>query len=258
MEHFTPAAVAQTKQRPTPPPNVNELSEDEFQRVVAEARAKRHEFKERVGEATVRRHDPKLIEDMLHVRLGHDSLEQRYPCELTYGQRESSSTKEDAPCVPGRVLNPVRGGYAVGLGGMVAFLPDDYLVLHPSFNPEDRSKVHQFYVRRVRFNAQGQPHIIVALEPTARSAADTEPKVSQEDMVTREARLKALLDDVVSSVKVKDRQPSAAKTGKGLRPRKSGKSAPVVSDQEFMDSLADFLDSFGSSNGSDGNPDKKK
>ncbi|CAO3597453.1 unnamed protein product [Absidia cylindrospora] len=65
--------------------------------------------------------------------------------------------------VEGRILNVQKGGYAVGIGGVVALLPKRFAV--GIKKPGDRQLVRKLYVRRAYIDDQGKPQVIVSLQP---------------------------------------------------------------------------------------------
>ncbi|KAI8343493.1 hypothetical protein BC941DRAFT_411558 [Chlamydoabsidia padenii] len=75
----------------------------------------------------------------------------------------TTTTDDDERMVQGRILNTQKGGYAVGIGGIVALLPKRLAV--GIKKPGDRLIVRQFYVRRAYIDDQGKPQVIVSLQP---------------------------------------------------------------------------------------------
>ncbi|KAI9301914.1 hypothetical protein BJ944DRAFT_270742 [Cunninghamella echinulata] len=62
--------------------------------------------------------------------------------------------------VTGRILNAQKGGYAVGIGGVVAFLPKTLSM--GLRKPGNRHLVHQFKVKEAYITDQGKPRVIVS------------------------------------------------------------------------------------------------
>lgn len=69
--------------------------------------------------------------------------------------------------VPGRVLNRLSGGggYAVGVGGVVAELPASEVPPMQHFSNADiaERRAFYFYVRRAEFDAKGRPKVVLSL-----------------------------------------------------------------------------------------------
>ncbi|ORZ17903.1 hypothetical protein BCR42DRAFT_412736 [Absidia repens] len=91
----------------------------------------------------------------------------------------SNSTNEEV-VVQGRILNTLKGGYAVGIGGVVALLPKRFAV--GIKKPGDRWMVRSFYVRRAYIDDQGKPQVIVSLHP--QPTASTQSPTRLNDMVS--------------------------------------------------------------------------
>jgi hypothetical protein len=68
--------------------------------------------------------------------------------------------------IPGRVLNSLEGGgYAIGIGGIVAELPlaEIPAMVHFTQNDITNRRAFYFYVLRAEFDAKGIPHITLSL-----------------------------------------------------------------------------------------------
>jgi hypothetical protein len=77
----------------------------------------------------------------------------------------TTTSDDDERVVEGRILNTQKGGYAVGIGGVVALLPKRFAV--GIRKPGDRLLVRKFFVRRAYIDDQGNPQVIVSLQPKA-------------------------------------------------------------------------------------------
>lgn len=80
-------------------------------------------------------------------------------------QHATTTTIDDERVVEGRILNTQKGGYAVGIGGVVALLPKRFAV--GIKKPGDRLLVRKFFVRHAYIDDQGKPQVIVSLQPKA-------------------------------------------------------------------------------------------
>lgn len=69
--------------------------------------------------------------------------------------------------VPGRVLNRLEsGGYAIGVGGVVAELPyaEIPLLLQFTANDVQNRRAFYFYVKKATMEKNGRPHVILSLK----------------------------------------------------------------------------------------------
>ncbi|CAO3636212.1 unnamed protein product [Cunninghamella echinulata] len=73
---------------------------------------------------------------------------------------EGEEKKNKDIIVTGRILNAQKGGYAVGIGGVVAFLPKTLSM--GLRKPGNRHLVHQFKVKEAYITDQGKPRVIVS------------------------------------------------------------------------------------------------
>lgn len=70
--------------------------------------------------------------------------------------------------IPGRVLNRLdNGGYAIGVGGVVAELPYEEIPLLQHFTPDDglNRRAFYFYVKKASIDKNGKPSVILSLKP---------------------------------------------------------------------------------------------
>ncbi|ORZ25663.1 hypothetical protein BCR42DRAFT_400632 [Absidia repens] len=79
----------------------------------------------------------------------------------------NNNNNDSEVVVEGRILNVQKGGYAVGIGGVVALLPKRFAV--GIKKPGDRNLVRKLYVRRAYIDDQGKPQVIVSLQPKSES-----------------------------------------------------------------------------------------
>lgn len=195
--------------------NVSDMSKEEFQQLLTKAKEKRAEFDKLVGTQKISRQDPALIEQVLGVRISQDEAEHMYPYSVHYLHYDkkvgpplvSDGTKETVQnqrvkakmvLVKGRVFNRVPKGYAVGIGGIVAFLPMESMNLfRQTLRFDNPTKVHDFYVRHFKLDAEGRPDMVVSLEPTAYNDSVEEADLQESnDAMHDEARISALLADL--------------------------------------------------------------
>ena len=136
----------------------------------------------------------------------------------------------------------------LGIGGIVAFLPRERSVVHPTFDPDDRSKVHEFYIQRIRFDGDGKPDMVLSLHPIdvhalSPDATSAELQNRTTDHATQESRLKSLLAEVISSVESRE-EPAHMKKKRPIQRNKRIQRKTSSADAAFVDSLSDFLDAF--------------
>ncbi|ORX61933.1 hypothetical protein DM01DRAFT_253041 [Hesseltinella vesiculosa] len=102
----------------------------------------------------------------------------------------SKELLEQEVVVHGRILNPQQGGYAVGIGGVVALLPRRFAV--GLKKPGDRMMVRKFYVRKAYLDDDGKPQVIVSLLP--RSFASTAAGATTSSLASPTSALPKLTD----------------------------------------------------------------
>jgi hypothetical protein len=68
--------------------------------------------------------------------------------------------------VPGRVLNRLDTGYAIGIGGIVAELPSCEIPPMQHFSRSDIAgrKAFYFYVKQAEFDSEGRPKVVLSLK----------------------------------------------------------------------------------------------
>ncbi|KAI8086253.1 uncharacterized protein BX664DRAFT_386688 [Halteromyces radiatus] len=89
---------------------------------------------------------------------------------------DHSPLSDQDTIVEGRILNTEKGGYAVGISGVVAFLPKRYAI--GIKKPGDRLLVRKFYVRHAYIDDQGKPQVTVSLQPRSNLLGTTSPASS--------------------------------------------------------------------------------
>jgi hypothetical protein len=109
---------------------------------------------------------------------------------MTYNRSFSYYPVSGNKGVPGRILNRFRNGYAVGLCGIVAFLPQGELV--PEFS-DDKLKTYKFFIRSIAWNDDGVPKVIVSLREEKKETPKME--ASAEDMIDMLKNMKAQSND---------------------------------------------------------------
>lgn len=251
-------ALTETQRNPgfgVMPRHLEHLSDDEFQQVLQEARSKREEYRQELAKHPSKKHDMTFIPKWLGLSTDEIEYSEKHPCTLDYiSQPNANSIKlEGYPTVKGRVLNQVKNGYAIGIGGFVCYLPNraPHFILAAGFNARDRTRVHTFYLDQVRFDQDGRPHIVVSLSPMTKSNQSATSSESTTDGGAMEMRslgdsneqesdMNSLLSDILSSIKA-----SPEKADASVKPKSSSTvSSKSQSDADFLDQLSDFLDSF--------------
>lgn len=99
---------------------------------------------------------PEQLFDFLNVSF------KQSPAEKPVGPTYSDYQTDDVYRVQGRILNAARHGHAVGIAGVVAFLPKrNSLGLRQTGN----RKVRPFYVESAKIDEEGKPHVLLTLTP---------------------------------------------------------------------------------------------
>ncbi|CAO3640361.1 unnamed protein product [Cunninghamella blakesleeana] len=100
--------------------------------------------------------------------------------------------------VSGRILNVLKSGYAVGIGGVVAFLPKSLSVgLRKAGN---RHNIHQFNVKEAYIDDQGKPHVIVSLYHPPTTTTTTSSKSSKSSSISSTSSIVKQKDHLLSSI----------------------------------------------------------
>ncbi|KAI8066662.1 hypothetical protein BC940DRAFT_301984 [Gongronella butleri] len=106
---------------------------------------------------------PEQVYDYLNVQFVPER-----PVPLLGPVYTTSNAIQQDTIVKGRLLNRQQGGYAVGIGGVVALLPNRYAM--GLQKPNDRLIVRDFYVRRAHLDEDGKPQVILSLLPKSPNA----------------------------------------------------------------------------------------
>lgn len=108
---------------------------------------------------------PEQVFDFLHVSFS-DS-----PADTPVGPTYSSYTVDHGYSVEGRILNADKHGHAVGIGGVVAFLPKRHSM---NLRHLGDRKVRTFYVESAHIDDEGKPRVVLtSSSPGAGSAPFT-------------------------------------------------------------------------------------
>ena len=148
---------------------------DHYQTLLSKARASKETFGQLIKNRKIAIDDWQAF---LGIRDQDASVESVHP--PTYLVK----TLDKVQKVKGRILNTVNGGFAVGIAGIVAYLPQneaniDDLVRQNGQKKEfkrltmtsskstsiDRESVFDFYVLSAKHDAQGRPEIILSMHP---------------------------------------------------------------------------------------------
>ncbi|KAG2204671.1 uncharacterized protein EV154DRAFT_536761 [Mucor mucedo] len=99
---------------------------------------------------------PEQVFDYLNVTFKESAAQK--PVGPTYSDYD---TEEVYP-VQGRILNAERHGHAVGIAGVVGFLPKRHSM---GLRQTGNRKVRQFYVESAKIDEEGKPHVLLTLTP---------------------------------------------------------------------------------------------
>ncbi|KAI9321340.1 hypothetical protein BX666DRAFT_1841732, partial [Dichotomocladium elegans] len=135
--------------------NVASMTPSEFKQFVKSANKRAHEFQTKLE-------TKELVPDQVFEYLGATFHSDRGKKHHVVGPTYSNHAVPNGYPVQGRILGATEGGYAVGVGGIVAFLPKSSAVnLRRS---SDRS-VRTFYLHRAEFDSEGRPLVTLRLHP---------------------------------------------------------------------------------------------
>ncbi|ORX89262.1 hypothetical protein K493DRAFT_234175 [Basidiobolus meristosporus CBS 931.73] len=140
------------------PTNVTKLSEQEWKKFIKKAANRKQEWRDAV-EAKKLREDEHLS-FMNAVSSRTTGSQPAYP---SYHLNNPSVVK-----VQGRILNRITGGYAVGIAGIVAFLPSRFAAQSLGANLRD---LKTFYVVKAEIDSEGKPDVVLSVtQPETASA----------------------------------------------------------------------------------------
>ncbi|KAI9244371.1 hypothetical protein BDA99DRAFT_529180, partial [Phascolomyces articulosus] len=143
--------------------NIDTMTPAEFKQFIKQAKKKAPEFHNQLK-------SKELVQDQVFEFLGatfHSSSSQELPqggshsriVGPTYSDPQSQVVEMGYP-VQGRILGPVEGGYAVGVGGVVAFLPKRMAL---NIKRTGNRSVRTFYVQYAGFDKEGRPRVTLRL-----------------------------------------------------------------------------------------------
>lgn len=136
-----------------PTHNIVEMTPAEFDRFLHACSLKAPSFGQLLKKKEI---VPEQVFDYLNVTFKESPAER--PVGPTYSDHE---TDEVYP-VQGRILNAARHGHAVGIAGVVGFLPKRHSV---GLRQTGNRKVRQFYVESAKIDEEGKPHVLLTLTP---------------------------------------------------------------------------------------------
>lgn len=144
------------------PPNLATMSDDEFATLQKHVKSKKADFEAATTSNPILKSDPQHFLDFFNVTSTDDP---NFPCSLSYRSVADTSIESNAPNpVKGRILNKTKGGFAVGIAGVVALLPDSPThVIRHMFDYLDRSKIYDFYIQSARWSRAGIPNVVVSM-----------------------------------------------------------------------------------------------
>lgn len=132
--------------------NVATMTAGEFKHYVKRMSKRANEFQAKIA-------NKELVDDQVFEYIGaiFDTDDNR---QRLVGPTYSDYTMPYGYPVQGRILNAVDGGYAVGVGGVVAFLPKSSAV---NLRRSGDKSVRTFYVSSTEFDAHGRPRVTLRL-----------------------------------------------------------------------------------------------
>jgi hypothetical protein len=237
-------------------PNLYTMTDSEFNDVLNRARSMRDQYSTEVERFPTRKGSLNYAMQILNVNADDDANAESFPCSFGYLSAKAERLRDSKVC--GRILNRVPGGFAVGLGGAVGFLPQ----LSPeefaeyALSPDDRLRTYDFYLQDLRWSREGKPHIVVSMRPLSATAglhaatADDEMETATQS-ADAHTELQSLLDEILASAtknsapddnlpkQRRERQQNA----KPMPQQAESADATVSSNAELQSSLADFLQS---------------
>ncbi|OZJ05524.1 hypothetical protein BZG36_01904 [Bifiguratus adelaidae] len=145
---------AQPKRTETVVRSMSDLSETEWKKVKRQAREKREQWLEAVKEGKYKREQ---VLEFLQLST-HRNVSQNAVAGPTYGEYP----QEKPHTIQGRVLNTETGGYAVGVAGFVAHMPQHTVGV--SRLKSDR-ELRTFHVLDAKVNEDGVPKIELSYRP---------------------------------------------------------------------------------------------
>ena len=160
--------------------DISRLTQQEFDNLLVQARQRRQQFLDETSDAPIQRKSASTVSQFMGLSRRHgnqlnnsDSAASERPLldylKSTADKKNSDGDKaQTLPRVKGRILERTSGGYLVGVGGIVAFLPQKATTMStiPGWNPEDRRKLYDFHVRELKVVADavdGQQRVLVKL-----------------------------------------------------------------------------------------------
>lgn len=159
--------------------NVAAMTAGEFKHYVKRMTKRAGDFQAKIA-------SKELVDDQVFDYVGA-TFDMEGNRQRVVGPTYSDHTMPHGYPVQGRILNAVEGGYAVGIGGVVAFLPKSSAV---NLRRSSDKSVRTFYVVSTGFDAQGRPRVIVRLhQPITASSiissnSNTQPLSSSAASVT--------------------------------------------------------------------------
>ncbi|KAK9768823.1 hypothetical protein K7432_000255 [Basidiobolus ranarum] len=132
------------------PINVTRLSERQWAGFLRKAAGRKQEWREAVESKKYR--EDEFLRFMNAVSSRSSGSQPVYP---SYHLNNTSVVK-----VEGRILNRITGGYAVGVAGIVAFLPSRLAPQSIGSNPRD---LKTFYVVKAEYDGQGKPDVVLSV-----------------------------------------------------------------------------------------------
>ncbi|KAJ1665662.1 hypothetical protein IW140_003132 [Coemansia sp. RSA 1813] len=139
-----------------PQRNINTMTRVEWNDFLEEARSRRAEWKECLEKGQFA---PEETMAFMNVTDKFDATNDGVHRSPTYHDYVPSS---EELVVEGRVLNRVAAGYAVGVQGIVAYLPIPSHSMDDGFQYRD---IKRFYVHSAKFDNQGRPVVVLGTKP---------------------------------------------------------------------------------------------
>ncbi|KAJ1679490.1 hypothetical protein EV182_001944 [Spiromyces aspiralis] len=148
--------------------NLSQMSEKEWARFLDLARSRSKEWKEAIKRGEYEPHEWFRFMGATFNRPDYSNTAVASPSYHNY----TPSLPELR--VKGRILNRVPGGYAVGIQGIVALLPQFSKSGSTAFNHRE---VRDFYVVQAQFDKHGRPDVVVSISPPASAWGNYVPNI---------------------------------------------------------------------------------
>lgn len=174
--------------------NIAKMTPGDFQRFLQQCARLEPEFQQLLKKKEL---VPEQVFEFLQVTFADN------PSDVPVGPTYSSYTPDQSYPVEGRILNGRKHGHAVGVGGVVAFLPKRHSI---NLRHLGDKKVRTFYVESAYIDDEGKPRVVLTTKPAESDSApftlsfdglyDDTPTIHTRDLfLTRSDSLGIIQDD---------------------------------------------------------------